>query len=327
MSRLLGQGEGQTIEVAPTKQDAASIAECALGRGVVRVERFTTGSHHFVYDITLEDGEHVVARLSWPSQVEAAQGSVRWSRALRPIGVPLPKLICADTSKRDVPFPYVLFERLPGRDLADEFDNMTREERRVLAFELAEIQAKVRTLPEGRGFGYAFTGDPPLKDWQSGVYAGIERSRERIREVGYFEESWADRVERAARKFEGYFARIRPVPFLHDITTKNVLIESGKLTGIVDVDSICYGDIVSLIALIRMALIAHGKDARYAEDWVDALALTEEQRGALSVYVAECCLDFMSEIGQRFNRDQAPQIDENYAAHLQSVLEQTLSEI
>ncbi|MFZ1989334.1 MAG: aminoglycoside phosphotransferase family protein [Alphaproteobacteria bacterium] len=312
-------------EIAPNEQDAASIVECALGRKPVHIERFTTGSHHFVYDVTLEDGEHVVARLSWPSQVEAAEGAVHWSKKLMPIGVPLPRLIYADTSKRDVPFPYVLLERLPGRDLADEFEKMTRAERRALAFELAEIQAKVRALPEGKGFGYAFKGDAPFSDWRSVVFGGIERSRKRIKEIGYFDESWADRVERAALKFESYFARIRPIPFLHDITTKNVLIENGKLTGIVDVDSLCFGDQLILPALIRMALVAHGKDASYADDWVEALALTDEQRGALSVYVAECCLDFMSEIGQRFNRDVAPPIDERYAEHLQGILELTLS--
>lgn len=311
-------------ETAPNQEDAASIVEHALGRGVARIERFTTGSHHFVYDVTLENGARVVARLSWPSQVKAADGAVYWSNKLRPLGVPLPKLIYADTSMRDVAFPYVLLERLPGRDLADELDNMTRAERRALAFELAAIQAKVRALPEGKGFGYAFVDDAPHPDWRSVVFAGIERSRNRIKDVGYFDATWVDRIEAAARKLERYYARIRPVPFLHDITTKNVLIENGKLTGIVDVDSVCYGDVASLVALIRMALIAHGKDASYADDWADALALGDEQREALAFYVADCCLDFMSEIGQGFNRDEAPEIDERYAAHLKRILEQTL---
>jgi hypothetical protein len=39
------------------------------------------------------------------------------------------------------------------------------------------------------------------------------------------------------------FDRIAPTPFLHDTTTKNVIVTSeGHFSGIVDVDDLCLGD-------------------------------------------------------------------------------------
>ena len=49
------------------------------------------------------------------------------------------------------------------------------------------------------------------------------------------------KVANCATRFERYFAQIRPTPFLDDTTTKNVIVHEGKLSGIVDVDWICFG--------------------------------------------------------------------------------------
>ena len=36
---------------------------------------------------------------------------------------------------------------------------------------------------------------------------------------------------------------LSPVPFLHDTTTKNVIVTpEGSFSGIVDVDDLCFGD-------------------------------------------------------------------------------------
>ena len=35
---------------------------------------------------------------------------------------------------------------------------------------------------------------------------------------------------------------VPPLPFLDDLTTKNVLVDGGRLSGVVDVDVVCFGD-------------------------------------------------------------------------------------
>src|SRR6202008_257200 len=99
----------------------------------------------------------------------------------------------------------------------------------------------------------------PHRRWRGVVVASLARSRARIRAAGIVGESVIDSVEASASRF-GYLDRVRATPFLHDITTKNVIVHEGRLSGIVDVDDVCFGDPLLLIALIRMALWAHGRD-------------------------------------------------------------------
>jgi len=57
----------------------------------------------------------------------------------------------------------------------------------------------------------------------------------------------------------------------------------------------------------------------------DALGLTAEQRTILSLYTAIFCVDFLGEIGQRFNQDVPPAIDAREIDLLVSVLDRLLA--
>ena len=114
-----------------------------------------------------------------------------------------------------------------------------------------------------------------------------------------------ERVRARLGCFDGYLNRIEPVPFLHDTTTKNVIIDGGRPTGIVDVDTICFGDPLFTLSLTRMALLAHGNDTDYIDHWERHLNLTPEQHRASLLYTAIHCVAFLSELGQPFNSDDS----------------------
>jgi hypothetical protein len=52
-----------------------------------------------------------------------------------------------------------------------------------------------------------------------------------------------------------------------------------------------------------------------------------EQRAALDLYTAQHCVDFMGEIGQRFNRTEAAPVDPSYLARLHCLSAQLLDRI
>ena len=256
---------GDAPAADPTPEDAATIAADVLGARAATVARFPTGRAHFVYDAQLVDGRRVVIRISRRDDLEAARGALYWSSLLRPKGVPLPALLHSDLSLTRHAFPVLVLERLPGDDLGIVYERLGRRELRALAERLASIQTIVTALPLGRGYGYArnYDGEFPHARWGDVVAASFVRSRARIRAAAVIDERVVDAVEAAAERFARYFARIAPVPFLHDITTKNVIVHEGRLSGIVDVDDLCFGDPLLLVALIRMALLAHGLDPFY----------------------------------------------------------------
>ena len=313
-----------TTEALPTEADAAEIVRRVSGRGVESIRRFPTGLAHWVYDVRMPDGSGVVVRLGTRDQRGDFLGALHWSKTLRPFAVPLPQIL-AYGDYRDQ--PYLVLERLSGQDLGQAYRSLTSPERRSIAEEICRIQRIVGALPEGPGFGYLRLPDEPGREsWADVIEAELARSRRRIERAGLVSRDSVDRVTTRARQFQSYFSRVRPTPFLDDITTKNVLVHAGRLSGIVDVDCLCFGDSLFTVALTRASLLASADDPEYTDHWCDLLALTTEQHHALRFYTALFCVGFMSEFGQRFSQG-VQQLDREHLARLEKLLKETLNDI
>jgi aminoglycoside phosphotransferase (APT) family kinase protein len=312
-------------KVVPTEDDAARIARSFASELTRRVTRFPTGLAHYVFDVVLESGRGMVVRIGLPSARGAFEGAEYWSRTLRPLGVPLPALLQAGDHAG---MPYVILERLPGTDLALVYRTLTTQQKRTLAERIVGIQRAVGTLREGSGFGYVArqSGPFPHSTWLGVVQSSLDRSRRRIARAGVFDPGVVVRVERALAAHTSYLNAVRPRPFLDDTTTKNVIIDAS-LSGIVDVDVVCFGDPLFTLALTRTALLNAVENPDYVTHWCDCLESTDEQRAALSLYTAVFCLDFMGEVGERFNRTDTITVDAEGALRLLGMLEGALSEL
>jgi Ser/Thr protein kinase RdoA (MazF antagonist) len=307
----------------PTLNDLRAIAREVIGSELVSAKRFATGNCHYVFDAALADGRAVVLRIAKPENRSLLAGAVHWSGILKPMGFPLPEILHARLEAGCTPYPYLVLERLPGTDLGEVYSRLSSREKKTLADRLASMQKIVGSLPEGAGFG--FQSDPgippPFASWGEAIDRGIERSALWIEQARVVDGARVEVLRAAARRMKEYFDTIRPRPFLDDITTKNVLIDQGKLCGIVDVDEICYGDRVAHLGLTRMALMSESLDLSYIEYWCEALSLDDMQRRALDFYTAESCLCFLGEQGQRFNRDEAQPVRREAVARLERIFD------
>ncbi len=312
----------------PTERDAAMAVRAGLGVEARAIQRFSTGLCHHVYDVTTEDGRRIVARLATSASADQLAGGVYWHERLRAVGAPLPALLRADLGPAGG-FPYMLLERLPGKDLGDAYTEMTSLQRQSLAAEIVAVQRNVARLPRAVGYGFARSYDDPglHASWLDVVLADVERSRTRIAATGVVPLALAARTRRAVMEIAGYLRAVAPIAFLDDTTTKNVLVDGGVLSGIVDTDAVCFGDPLFTLALTRMALLAHDLDSEYADYWRDLLALDDDQRRALTVYTAVFCLGFMSEVGQRFNRAAPLAVDSAYLRRLGVIFDELLAAV
>jgi aminoglycoside phosphotransferase len=309
----------------PVESDAAAIA-CAFTAEPTRsVARFAMGIAHYVYDVVTASGRSLVVRIGTPADEAHFAGAVYWSNLLRPIGVPLPALLQAGTHAG---MPYIVLERLPGADLGLVYAGLTANEKRVIAAEVVRIQSAVRRLPEGRGYGFVnHQGGPfPHRTWAGVVHASLARSRAWFHAAQLLDTDSVARVERSAERFDRYFAQVRPQAFLDDTTTKNVIVHQGRVSGIVDVDAVCFGDPLYTLALTRVALLNDGQIPDYVDHWCDLLDLTAEQRGALRFYTALFCVVLLSEFGHRFNRTRALPLDAVRLSRLTTALDEQLAE-
>ena len=225
-------------------------------------------------------------------------GALELSHLLRPLGVPLPEIFNKGVFNS---LEYIIFERFPGIDLGYVIKDLSEARLVAIAEKVASAQAIVSKLPSAGRYGYAAKAeDAPHEQWHSVLNENLDRSRKRIEAAGLFDTGPVDTVAALVSAAQHELDSIPPVPFLHDTTTKNVMVTSeGIFSGIVDVDDLCFGDPRYVAALTLAALTASGGPIRYVDAWMQIAGHKDDY--IFRLYVALFIVDFMSEHGQRFN--------------------------
>ena len=299
--RLTGTMNAQTS--SPDETTAASVFRLHFPDPISSVTRFPTGLCHYVYEIRTATGQAYVVRIASAATRQDLVGGLYWHPRLKAIGVPVPALYASSLGD---PYPYMLIERLPGSDLGQVYAGLSASAKRVLARRMAEVQKMVGSLPMSRMFGFAHSYEQAnatgKRSWAEVVATNIARSEERIRRVGRIAPCYVETTRTVVSEYEPYLQHVEPVPFLDDTTTKNVIVDQGALSGIVDTDGVCFGDPVFTLGLTNMALLAQGADTDYVEYWLDAIDASRLQREMVVVYSLVFCFNFLGELGQTFNR-------------------------
>jgi hypothetical protein len=123
---------------------------------------------------------------------------------------------------------------------------------------------------------------------------------------------------------------LRSVPrrlFFDDATTKNVIVHEGRLSGLVDVDTLCVGDGFLALGLTKTALLSLGADTRYVDHQADSFAAGDAERAALDLYAAIFCVVFLGEHGLRFNRGAPEPLDHAAIERQRGALESLASPV
>jgi aminoglycoside phosphotransferase len=287
----------------PTPEFAARVASSLLGSPASGARRFTTGSRHFVFEVFFEERDSVVIRASTDAGRDALSDNARLTRLLRPMGVPLARLIAEEL---DGPVPYLVLERLPGSDLGLVIGSLCERALETVAAKVAAAQRITAATPTMGRYGYA--AEPslaPYATWAEVLDANLARSRARIRAAQVFKMDVVETVAELISQCRAELNELPALPFLHDTTTKNVIVtEEGRLSGIVDVDELCFGDPRYVIALTEASLIAFGGSRHYTTHRLKIANQPDDR--IFRLYVSLFLVDFMSEHGEIFNGNQRP---------------------
>jgi aminoglycoside phosphotransferase len=288
---------------APSTAVAGDLAASAVGRRPTEMRRFRTGSHHYVFEAMFEDRPAVVVRITAEHSRSAMAGALRLSRLLRPQGVPLPEIIAERLNHQ---FPHLVLERLPGTDLGDVIRGLSDSSLEAIAAKVARAQwVTAKTASSGR-YGYAVAStNAPHDKWSQVLQDNLARSRRRIAAARLFDLDAVDAVAAMISAARDELDSLPPIPFLHDTTTKNVIVTSaGAFSGIVDVDDLCFGDPRYVVALTLASLTASGGPIQYIDAWMNCANYRSDR--IFQLYVALFIVDFMSEHGQVFNGNLLP---------------------
>ena len=282
------------------EEKIAKLCVKCLAEQPKNIIRCTVGHGNYVYIVELADRK-VVVRCS--EETGAYKDTIYWLEKLETIDIPVPRVLGKGIFEG---YEYLILTYFEGQDIGLVYTELTAEDKREIAKSVVEIQNKVSAL--------RLENIPVDWSWKASfVDDMLIRAKERIiANDCYFEPEKVDRLMEVAKKPElaKYFETIRPIAYLDDISTKNLLIHEGRLTGVIDIDWMGVGDKLTYVAMTKMALLNMGCDTDYVTYLLGEMHLTEIEKRAFTFYTLLFCVDFMGERGMWFMDKQVPVSEE-----------------
>lgn len=287
-----------------------------------KIKRFEMGYGNYVYKINFNEDRFIV-RTSFGK--EAYKDMIYWVNKLMPLGLPIPKIL-SNGIYDDV--SYLILTYIQGEDLGNVYNTLSDYEKKMIARDIVGIQNKVSTLPQNSGYGYltSYEDENFNNNWKEVIISHLDRSKNRMKENKIFDYRKVDRIKELLYLYDDYFNNIRPIPFLDDLSSKNILINKGKVSGVIDFDWICFGDRIYYIALTNMALIAFRYDTRYVDYLMKEMKASEIEKDILKLYTLVFCVDFMSEKGMKF-KDRVVEVTQNEIEDLNKTYDKIYNEL
>lgn len=197
----------------PTADHAARAAEIHLGWRPASVQRFATGSGHYVFDL-VGAGRRAVARFALPDREQALRDGAAVHARVAELGVPVPKLLAVG---RVGGFPVMLMERLPGTDLGHAITTLDDAQLQAIAGSVAAAQRAVAGFGSAGRYGYSASAETaPHASWTGVLDAHLERSRGRLLRARLFDPALIEPVAAWLERSREALEAVPATPFLHD---------------------------------------------------------------------------------------------------------------
>ncbi len=262
-------------------QFVSSVCESVFSQTPKSIHRFSTGTGNYVFRVVLDTADFV-----FRCGTQSYDNTIRYLTALQELEIPVSQVVAHG---RQDGLYYMIAAYIDGQELGDVYPSLSDTVKRTIAKEVIQIQDRVSKLPINSS-----------GTWTQWVRSMLDRARTRITANGFFAPESVDRLVPITLELQSYFETFPRLPYLDDITTKNLLIHNGHVSGIIDVDWLECGDRLTFAALTNMALLNLEYDTDYVEYLLEYLHISPMQRRAFQFYSLMFCVDFMGERGTTF---------------------------
>lgn len=274
-----------TSSILPNITIAAAVVEAMTNNKILSSVRLMTGDQHFVFAVKTSSAEYVL-RMTTIEQKNKFISALYWQEKLLPLGVPLAKFIQVDLDKKYSEFPALLMMRLPGDDLCNVYSTLTDLDKRHLADEIAKIHKLLTVLPTGLSYGItdSYENKTEFNSWYDFIMQRILLLIDIISQARIFDVNEISKIINITISMKEELYSIPATPFLWDASERNVIVYKGKISGIVDVDEVCFGDPLFVLGLTYSALENDDHDTLYSDYWAEALQLNKNAQRRLELY-------------------------------------------
>lgn len=291
-------------------EEAITIFENDIKKDVIQIERCSVGIANYVFIVTTA-AEKFVLRCS--KEEDAYRDTVSWLNKLAVCEIPIPVVRSKGKHGND---SYLILSYIPGEDIGNVYDKLNDGEKKQIAREVVEIQRKVSRLDIRVDAGWT---------WNSFIDEMLDRAEDRIGENHYFDINKIQIIKKLRQEIQEYLDQVRPIPYLDDISTKNLLICEGKLSGIIDIDWMGLGDMLTFVALTKVALLNMDLDIKYIDYLLDEIHPNPTEYKAFVFYCLIFCVDFMGERGMQFLDKKIP-VNESIIRKLDDIFDVLMEE-
>lgn len=286
-------------------EEAVVIFESVTKKDVTQITRCSVGLANFVFIVSTEAQRYI---LRCSKDKDAYKDTVYWLGKLSVCEIPIP-VVLSNGKYKD--YAYLILSYICGDDIGNVYCKLSDSEKKQIAKEVVEIQRKVSMTVISTDSEWT---------WNSFIDEMLSRAERRIKSKRYFDVNKVYNVKCLRQKIQDYLDKVSPTPYLDDISTKNLLIYEGKLSGIIDIDWIGLGDMLTFAALTKVALLNMNLDTKYVDYLLENIHPNAIEHKAFVFYCLIYCLDFMGERGMQFLDKKIP-VNESIIKRLNEIFD------
>jgi aminoglycoside phosphotransferase (APT) family kinase protein len=315
----------ETVEVNPHLKDVEDICLKEFGSSPKSIERMKVGSANEVYAVEIK-GENYIIRLNEKS--EPLQGSDKYIPLFKSLGIKVPDIVGESYSKDIGSHNYQIQTRLEGTDIGKVIAQLTEDQLKGIAHEIASIAKKLLPLPTNGKFGYADITESKLKDsWNEAIADMLNTIKDRTSKTGVVDQKYITAFERAVEKYADYLSKVPSQFYFDDMSSKNVIINNGVFNGIVDLDGVAYGDYLEGIGRIKASWYGTEYGNTYTNAVTESLDLDEKQKEIVTLYALLNRIHWLAETGIQFNQNTSTKVDPAQVAEGEAAIEGLMREL
>ena len=232
---------------------AEQLVRSQLGDGDWRITRFGAGKFSEVFAVD-GMGEQYILRVAPQDSMRQLFYEYRMmcqepgihARLLGETSVPVPPIIAHDFCRAQIDRDYVIMPRLSGSPLS-EADLSPLQRQRALG-EWGRYVAEIHSLTDSENrFGYLGEHNcmDPHASWPEAFAVMYRKELDDIVDCGVYDNSTADAAMALLEDHLDIFGHCETSRLLHgDLWVTNLLVaDDGQVTGVLDFDRACWGDI------------------------------------------------------------------------------------